>query len=148
MPLRQYFAWVGSILLAGLFVAEWCFPAPVHAPRSEILPQERVNLRIRSDHKWPEKVVFDTMRSRLTPVADTSPERDVVPSETIAQVQPHAPRDAFAMASARAGRSTSLPGDPSNPLPYFGRIVLDFAISRRTSEGVSSGADKELGRGG
>ena len=147
MPLRQYFVWVGSILLAGLFVAEWCFPAPVHAPRSEILPQERVNLRIRSDHKWPEKEVFDT-RSRLTPVADTSPERDVVPSETIAQVQPHAPRDAFAMASARAGRSTSLPGDPSNPLPYFGRIVLDFAISRRTSEGVSSGADKELGRGG
>lgn len=79
MPLCQYFAWVGSILLAGLFVADWCFPAPVHAPRSEILPHERVNLRIHSDHKWPEKVVFDTMGSPLTPVADTSPERDVVP---------------------------------------------------------------------
>jgi hypothetical protein len=92
MPLRQYFAWVGSILLVALFVADWCFPAPVHAPRSEIPPHERVNLRIHSDHKWPEKVVFDTMRSRLTPVADTSPERDVVPSETIAQVRPHAMR--------------------------------------------------------
>src|SRR6267142_2959996 len=103
MPLRQYFVWVGSILLAGLFVAGWCFPAPVHAPRSEILQQERVNLRIRSDHKWPEKVVFDTVRSRLTRVADASPERDVVPSETIAQAEPHAPRDAFAMPSARAG---------------------------------------------
>jgi hypothetical protein len=31
MPLRQYFAWVGSILLVALFVADWCFPAPVHA---------------------------------------------------------------------------------------------------------------------
>jgi hypothetical protein len=148
MPLLQYFTWVGSILLLGLFVTDWCCPAPVHPPRSEILPQERVNLRIRSDHKWPEKVVFDTMPSRLTPVADTSPERDVVPSESIAQVEPHAPRDALAMASARAGRSRSLPGDPSRPPPYFGRVVLDFAISRRASEGVSSGAGKELGRGG
>jgi hypothetical protein len=148
MPLRQYFAWVGSILLIALFIADWCFPAPVHAPRSELVPNERVNLRIRSDHKWPEKVVFDTMRSPSTSVADTSPERDVVPSETIAKVAPHALPDAFAMASAQAGRSTSRPGDPSNPLPHFGRIVLDFAISRRTSEGASSAADKELGRGG
>ena len=46
MPLRPYFAWVGSILLVALFVADWCFPAPVHAPRSEIPPHERVNLRI------------------------------------------------------------------------------------------------------
>jgi hypothetical protein len=46
MPLRQYFAWVGSILLVALFVADWCFPASVHAPRSEIPPHERVNLRI------------------------------------------------------------------------------------------------------
>jgi hypothetical protein len=44
-----------------------------------MLPHERVNLRIHSDHKWPEKVVFDTMRSRLTPVANASPERDAVP---------------------------------------------------------------------
>src|SRR4029450_7286759 len=49
MPLRQYFAWVGSILLVALFVADWCFPALVHAPRSEIPPHERVNLRIHSD---------------------------------------------------------------------------------------------------
>jgi hypothetical protein len=70
MPLRQYFAWVGSILLVALFVADRCFPAPVHAPRSEIPPHERVNLRIHSDHKWPEKVVFDTTRLPLTPVAD------------------------------------------------------------------------------
>ncbi len=96
MPLRQYFAWVGSIFLVALFVAEWCFPAPVHAPRSEIPPHERVNLRIRSDHKWPEKVVFDTTRSPSTPVADAGVERDFVPRR-------------------RPGRG---PG-----LPWFGRVL-------------------------
>src|SRR5258705_4523892 len=87
MPLRQYFAWVGSILLAGLFVADWCFPAPVHAPRSEILPHERVNLRIHSDHKWPEKVVFDTTGSRLASAADKSPASEMSPSQDRGQVR-------------------------------------------------------------
>ena len=81
MPLRQYFAWVGSILLAGLFIADWCFPAPVHAPRSEILPHERANLRIQSDHKWPEKVVFDTTGSRSSSAANKTPMPEVLPSQ-------------------------------------------------------------------
>ena len=53
---------LGSLLLAGLFAADWLFPVPVHAPRSGIAPNEMVNLRIRSDQKWPERVVFDTGR--------------------------------------------------------------------------------------
>jgi hypothetical protein len=60
MPLLQYFGWVGSVLLAALFAANaWCSgnvaDAPAGAP-----PSERVQIRIRSDHKWPERVVFDT----------------------------------------------------------------------------------------
>jgi hypothetical protein len=97
MPLRQYFAWIGSILLVGLFVADWCLSAPVvHAPRSEISPNERINLRIRSDHKWPEKMVFDTTRSRLTPPADVSPEPDVLPGQNFARAEQHGPRETFA----------------------------------------------------
>lgn len=64
MPLRQYFTWVGSLLLLGLFAVDWCLPAPaVHAPRSGLLLHERISLRIHSDHKWPERVVFDTTGS-------------------------------------------------------------------------------------
>jgi hypothetical protein len=84
MPLRQYFTWVGNLLLAGLFAADWCFPVPVHALRSEIPPNQMVNLRIRSDQKWPERVVFDTT-GRLASVADVSPESDVPPSQDFAQ---------------------------------------------------------------
>lgn len=72
MPLRQYFIWVGSILLAALFVTDWCFPASVREPVSELAPNERVNLRIRSDHKWPERVVFDTGRVSSTNAANAN----------------------------------------------------------------------------
>ena len=102
MPLRQYFVWVGSILLVMLFAADWCFPAPVaHAPHSEIPPNERIILRIHSDDKRPERVVFDTTRSRLTPAEGVSPEPDVLPSLNLAQAEQHGPREAFA--AMRAG---------------------------------------------
>jgi hypothetical protein len=86
MPLRQYFTWVGSFLLLGLFAADWWLPT-VHAPRSEIPPQERVNLRIRSDQKWPERVVFDTTGSRLASAADNSPVSEVLPSQDRGQAK-------------------------------------------------------------
>ena len=87
MPLRQYFMWVGSLLLLALFAADWCLPAPVHAPRSAIPPQARVNLRIHSDQKWPERVVFDTTDSRLASAADKSPVPEVLPSQDRAQAK-------------------------------------------------------------
>ncbi len=99
MPLRH--AWVGNILLVGLFAGDWCFPAPaVHAPRSEIPLNERINLRIRSDRKWPERVVFDTTRSRLQPAAGVSPEPDVLPSQNFAQAEQHGPLEAYAAMKA------------------------------------------------
>ena len=59
MPLFQYFGWVGSFLLAALLAANWCFPAPV-APQSDVPLDQKINIRIHTDHKWPERVVLDT----------------------------------------------------------------------------------------
>jgi hypothetical protein len=87
MPLRQYFMWVGGFLLLGLFAADWCLPAPVVHARSAIPPQERVNLRIHSDQKWPERVVFDTTGSRLASAADKSPVPEVLASRDRGQAK-------------------------------------------------------------
>ena len=66
MPLLQYFAWVGGFLLAALFAANWCCSSPVAAaPPSDIPLNQKINIRIQSEHKWPERVVFDTTRSAL-----------------------------------------------------------------------------------
>ena len=68
MPLFQYFGWVGSVLLAALFAAGWWLPgnaADVPRPRTPL--SESIHIRIRSDHKWPERVVFDTTRPGFAP---------------------------------------------------------------------------------
>ena len=79
MPLLKYFGWVGSFLVAALFAANWCFSAPIaHSWPSDVPLNQRINIRIRSDHKWPERVVFDTTRAKLAPAeaaqAETEPQ--------------------------------------------------------------------------
>src|SRR4029077_3979422 len=59
MPLFQYFGWVGSFLLAAALAASWCFPAPV-APQSDVPLDQKISIRIHTDHRRPERVVLDT----------------------------------------------------------------------------------------
>ena len=68
MPLLKYFGWVGSFLVAALFAASWCFSVPIARSRPSDVPlNQRINIRIHTDHKWPDRVVFDTSRWRLAP---------------------------------------------------------------------------------
>jgi hypothetical protein len=84
MPLLQYFAWVGSCLLAALFAASWCIPTPIApAPQSDVPLHEKINIRIHTDHKWPERVVFDTTGS--APRAEVAQTADIGRSETPAR---------------------------------------------------------------
>ena len=94
MPIRQYFLWVGSILLVALFVADWLLHEPAAHPHSQIDPHERVNLRIRSDHKWPERIVLDT--TRMPPAAAVATEPHRIPKQDFAQAEHRDAFDAFA----------------------------------------------------
>jgi hypothetical protein len=100
MPIRQYFVWVGSVLLVALFAADWWLPDPAAHSPSAIAPNERVNLRIRSDHKWPERVVFDTAHSGIPLAAEFGPKLDVVPNQDFARTGQRSPLDAFAAMEA------------------------------------------------
>ena len=57
MPLAAYFRNVGAVLLALLFVANFYWPMPPVVPRTKAYPPV---IRIHSDRKWPERVIFDT----------------------------------------------------------------------------------------
>lgn len=70
MPLVRFFAVVGGFLLAMLFVVNWYLPDAAPMARYGT-PIDEAILRIRSDHKWPKKVVFDT--SIPTIVAPAAP---------------------------------------------------------------------------
>jgi hypothetical protein len=116
MPLFQYFGWVGSFLLAALFAANWCCSVPVaRAPRSDVPRDQTINIRIHTDRKWPERVVFGTTRSALTDEAKANAETDIGGSETpvLADRQP---LDAFAeMAAIPTRPCFDRPAPPATP---------------------------------
>ena len=129
MPLFQYFGWVGSFLLAALFAANWCCSVPIaRVARSDVRLDQKINIRIYTDHKWPERVVFDTTRSTLTDEAKANAETDVGGSETpvLADRQPF---DAFAEMAAIPARPCFRPPCSAGPAAAredsrFGKAAL------------------------
>jgi hypothetical protein len=66
MPLARYFMYVGGVLLALLFVVDAFLPGPPVADENGAVSELPV-IRIHSDRKWPERVVFDTSQPIVAP---------------------------------------------------------------------------------
>src|ERR1700722_6942763 len=99
MPLRRYFSCVGGVLLAVLFILDACFPKPpVVEKRHANLPP----IRIHSDRKWPERVVYDTSLPTIVPTSIVSAEATVQAPETTADAT--RVKDTFAMLQLPADR--------------------------------------------
>jgi hypothetical protein len=65
MPLARYFFYVGSVLLALLFIADASLPRRPAANHSD---EFRPTIRIYSDRGWPERVVYNTDPAMNPPV--------------------------------------------------------------------------------
>jgi hypothetical protein len=127
MPLFQYFAWVGGCLLAALFAASWCIPTPITAARPSNVPlHERINIRIHTDHKWPERIELDTTRSTLPPNVDQT--ADIGPSETQARAE-RQPFEAFAETSDSRVRQCFRP-----PCPGGHVVERDVSSTARSAQ--------------
>ena len=71
MPLARYFYFVGAVLLALLFILDAYFPSlPIVATAKVNLPV----IRIYSDRKWPERIVYDTSLPAIVPTSMASTE--------------------------------------------------------------------------
>ncbi|HEY5954383.1 MAG TPA: hypothetical protein VIT18_08455 [Terrimicrobiaceae bacterium] len=92
MPVFQYFGWVGSFLLMTLLATSWCLSAPI-APQAGIPLDQKFHIRIHTDHKWPERVVFDTAGTTVAQKAGV--ETDIGGSEPAVRTE-RQPVDAFA----------------------------------------------------
>jgi hypothetical protein len=66
MPLLAYLWKVRAALLSLLFVADYCLP---RAPIREQARADRPTIRIQSDRKWPERIVFDTRSPTIVAAA-------------------------------------------------------------------------------
>ena len=72
MPIARYFIFVGGTLAALLLIAGWCLPTPP-AMFANQLAIDRSIIRIKSAHKWPEKVVLVTSQPTIAPPAVEEP---------------------------------------------------------------------------
>ncbi len=97
MPFARYFFFVSGVLLALLFISDAYLPRlPVADSANTDLPV----IRIHSDRKWPERVVYDTSLPSIIPARTADAEASALapaPSdvssrtqvlEALAQLQP------------------------------------------------------------
>jgi hypothetical protein len=73
VPIARYFIFVGGTLAALLFIPGWCLPEPpaMFADRAPVF--DRAIIRIKSAHKWPEKIILDTSQRTIVSAAVEGP---------------------------------------------------------------------------
>jgi hypothetical protein len=102
MPILRYIGFVGSVLVALLFAADWYLPKPVAAEPARREAQAS-GIRIASMAKLPERIVYDTTQPTIVPPpAPVVAAAAAVPEAKI----PSLPRDAFALATPVSKPST------------------------------------------
>jgi hypothetical protein len=114
MPVARYFLFVGGVLLALLLALDALVPQqPVVA--SQAAPSiDKTVVRIRSDQKLPERVVYDTSIPTIVP--PTVAARAVAPP-----VPPVASADATAQARVRETFAQYVPAEAKKPEPQVQR---------------------------
>jgi hypothetical protein len=135
MPLGRYFVFVGSLLLAMLFVADWCMPKLAAEPAPAAV--DKTIIRIHSAQKWPEAIVIDTSLPTIVPpqaFADSTdtPQHGRSTRQAFAQVAPEAVAGRAVVSDAAAApvqkrRARSVRTNTRHLASY------DFAGSRNTS---------------
>ena len=110
MPVLRYFVFVGGALLALLFVCDAVFPQ-VPLPATLKSGSDLPAVRIRSERKWPERVVIDTTVPMVAPVkfAKTDTMKADAAQQTVAAVdtQKAKLREAFAQMRTTEPKVTS-----------------------------------------
>ena len=146
MPLVRYFLYVGGALLALLFVVNAALPDLPIAESSQSAPTDLSIIRIHSDRKWPERIVFDTTRPTIAPVPNPAASRmaEAPRPPKVAAVEPAKgqAREAFAQlranpnelrSSAQRRKRKSVARNYAAPPPanYFGSSPIVVAQQPR-----------------
>lgn len=121
MPLARYFLLVGGVLLALVFISDFYLPkAPVAERAAEV---DRQVIRIHSDRKWPERIVFDTSVPTVT----------LAPPQALAGVAP-APAPAAETSTATADEAKARVRESFAQLPPPSKSRYAHVAEVRKSE--------------
>jgi hypothetical protein len=108
VPLGRYFAFVGSLLLGMLFIADWYLPSASQTSFREARVDKSI-IRIKSAHKWPEAVVIDTSMPTIVPPLPVLAKAPVTnqPREAFAQLNSPLPKVSEYSGPVRAKRKVA-----------------------------------------
>ena len=119
MPVARYFLFVGGVLLALLFLIDAYVPSQVVVASHAAPSIDRNVVRIRSDQKLPERVVYDTSLPTIVPPApkvQVAAPRPPVITDVMAQ-SVTAEQDVAAQARARNTFAQFVPAEAKKPEP-------------------------------
>jgi len=109
MPVARYFLLVGGVLLALLFLLNEVLPQLPVAERVAEAGSNKSVIRISSDRKWPERVVFDTNMPTIVPA--------IAPA-LVAKAEAAAPvAEVSAQARGLQAFAQLKPSEPTKPEP-------------------------------
>jgi hypothetical protein len=133
VPIARYFVVVGSALVVLLLVAGWSLPEPPPnlSDRPEII--ERAVIRIRSERKWPEKVVLDTNQPTFSlssiEVAEAQESAGYLPDEMTGQASVESLAESMATPQADVRLTVDYP-PPMRARRKKVRAVRSFHVAR------------------
>ena len=128
MPVARYFLYVGGVLLALLFALDAFAPQQAAVASNAAPSIDKTVVRIRSDQKLPERVVYDTSLPTIVPPAAKRQVAAAPPARS-----PISPR--------RPGCATPLPSSFRRKPKKLEPQVKQQAQNREGSQGPSSPAD-------
>jgi pyruvate/2-oxoglutarate dehydrogenase complex dihydrolipoamide acyltransferase (E2) component len=117
MPVARYFLFVGGVLLALLFAVDALVPQQAVVASQAAPSVDKTVVRIRSDQKPPERVVYDTSLPTIVPPRAATAQA-VAPSVPAA-----ASADASAQARVRETFAQFVPAEAKKPEPQRKRKV-------------------------
>jgi hypothetical protein len=114
MPLMRYFLYVGAALLVLLFVAGEAFPTLPVAPAAQgtHTAADLSVIRIHTDRKWPERVVFDTSAPTIAPA-----QTQIAKNSEVGVADPVTVADASTKVTGRDAFAQLAPTDLKKPSP-------------------------------
>ena len=119
MPLARYLLFVGGVLLALLFISDPFLPK---LPVADWSNSHSAIIRIHSDQKWPERVVYDTSLPTLIPAQIENVETDLPGPARVGDVVKAMEREAFAQLQLQPSDANQLQrSDPKKREPKLQR---------------------------
>lgn len=119
MPVARYFLYVGAMLLALLFAIDAFMPQELAVASHSAPGIDKSTVRIHSDQKLPERVVYDTSLPTIVPPAARTQVAAVPPAPV--DVSAQAGTQASAQARVRETFAQFVPAEPKKPEPQVQR---------------------------